>query len=416
MFNNKITLSNIKSHVIFKVIAYSVMFVFLSFLINYILSLTIRSLIPYVIWPDTTRYEVDTVYGFLSPIKLWSNFDANYYLGIILNGYDRGLFINAQGFKNWAFFPLYPLTVKYFTLIFFSTPNATTYFNMGILLSNIFLCISIIFMFLVFRLLNLSFHTWLVTVLVLFAFPTSYFLHIFYTESLFLMLSVLILYFGIKKNYLLAYVICGIATATRFQALTLLLFLSTFYVINNLISDFKFSTLIKFVLYNIIGMSGILLFFNYLYDVTGNFFSAIDIQKYWRGNELSYPFHSLYFFFLNLSKGIEYRYFIYNFLGLALLILVLGLSFWFLRDKKMSKKLKVPTFIYMLSYIGISSVSSYPSSVFRFFSASVGVFILFGSLFNKYPKLSYYFILIFAFLHSLFLLIFTNAYPISYGF
>ncbi len=54
-------------------------------------------------------------------------------------------------------------------------------------------------------------------------FPTSFYLIAPYTESIFLALSLVVIYFSLKRNWLIAGIVCGIAALTRVQGLLLII-------------------------------------------------------------------------------------------------------------------------------------------------------------------------------------------------
>ena len=46
-----------------------------------------------------------------SPLSLWQQYDAKWYLGIATHGYGWSLYGGLRGHSSLAFFPLYPLLV-----------------------------------------------------------------------------------------------------------------------------------------------------------------------------------------------------------------------------------------------------------------------------------------------------------------
>jgi len=136
----------------------------------------------------------------------WANFDGVHYLHIADEGYAQ--------FEQ-AFFPLYPLIIKYTGLVL-----GNRLFS-SLVISNIcfLLCL-----FLLYKLVRLDFSSkvakWTVVFLVLF--PTSFFFGAVYTESLFLMLVLLSFWAARTGRWWLAGVAGVLATATRFVGIMLL--------------------------------------------------------------------------------------------------------------------------------------------------------------------------------------------------
>lgn len=142
---------------------------------------------------------------------IWQRWDALQYLKIAENGYtavgdDRFLIV---------FFPFYPLLVSVFS---FLTGNY--------LVAAFFVtAIASIAHGLVFRELVKLDHSETIaqlSVLFLFIFPTSYFLHIPYTESLFLSLTIGAFLAARKRAWLIAGILGGLACMTRINGLVLL--------------------------------------------------------------------------------------------------------------------------------------------------------------------------------------------------
>ena len=144
-------------------------------------------------------------------LGIWQRWDALQYLKIAEKGYtavgdDRFLIV---------FFPFYPLLVSVFSLL---TGNY--------LVAAFFVtAIASIALGLVFRelvKLDQSETIAQLSVLFLFIFPTSYFLHIPYTESLFLSLTIGAFLAARKRAWLIAGILGGLACMTRINGLVLL--------------------------------------------------------------------------------------------------------------------------------------------------------------------------------------------------
>ncbi|MEP6946437.1 MAG: hypothetical protein ABJA02_11010 [Acidobacteriota bacterium] len=141
---------------------------------------------------------------------IWNRWDAPAYIGIAQHGYA------AVGDRHWdiVFFPLYPLLVSLFSL-----PTGD-YVQGGVLVS----AVASVFLALYFhRLIKLDYPHWVAdrAIWFLFIFPTAYFLHIPYTESLFLALVVGTFYSVRKERWLLAGILGAAACATRVNGLIL---------------------------------------------------------------------------------------------------------------------------------------------------------------------------------------------------
>ena len=109
--------------------------------------------------------------------------DSGWYKNIALNGYT---------FKSTAFFPLFPMLLKFFNTIHISPVYS------GVILSNIFFIILLHFFMALVRLDYKEKDVYKITLL-LALFPTSFFFSCAYTESLYMMLTVVSLY-AIRKH------------------------------------------------------------------------------------------------------------------------------------------------------------------------------------------------------------------------
>lgn len=149
------------------------------------------------------------------PSWIWGfgGFDGVHYLRIAQNGYTSVYYP--------AFFPVFPLLIRFFGNIIPKNPLLNTaiyvdpaFFYSGIILANIFFLAALYFLYKLFRIDYSQKISWLALILLV-IFPTSFYFGSIYTESLFLLLSVLVLYESRKRKFLLAGLFCAVASATR---------------------------------------------------------------------------------------------------------------------------------------------------------------------------------------------------------
>lgn len=142
---------------------------------------------------------------------IFSRWDASSYLKIAEFGYDPS---GADKFRL-VFFPLYPALIALFQIVF------RDYVLSALVVSGAAtLALGLSFRELV--KLDYSESTAQSAVLFLFIFPTSHFLHISYTESLFLALSVGCFLAARKRNWLLVGILGALACLTRINGLILI--------------------------------------------------------------------------------------------------------------------------------------------------------------------------------------------------
>lgn len=136
----------------------------------------------------------------------FGNFDGAYYLLIAAKGYT----INA------GFFPFFPLVINFFTGLFGqdTLPFDPRQYLAAITLTSFFFFTGLIVFY---KLLKLDYKEniaiW--SIIFLLIFPTSFFFAVIYSESLFLLLSLLSFYLARKKKWFLAGIIGSFLSATR---------------------------------------------------------------------------------------------------------------------------------------------------------------------------------------------------------
>lgn len=144
----------------------------------------------------------------------FGNFDAAYYLMIAAKGYT----VNA------GFFPLFPLSIHLANS--FLNPSADGPFGpiqyfAAITLVSIYFIVSLIVFYKLIR-LDYKENIAIWSVFFLLIFPTSFFYAAIYSESLFLILSLLSFYFARKKKWVWAGTTGALLSATRLVGITIL--------------------------------------------------------------------------------------------------------------------------------------------------------------------------------------------------
>src|SRR5580765_417507 len=143
-------------------------------------------------------------------LEVWNRWDSLNYQKLAEFGYSA----SGELKPLLVFYPLYPWTVRLFALVF--RDYLVSAFIVSTLAS---LVTAIVFL----RLVELDYSKELAqrAVWFLFIFPTSYFLHIGYTESLFLMLAISCVYAARKQRWLVAALFGALTCLTRANGLVL---------------------------------------------------------------------------------------------------------------------------------------------------------------------------------------------------
>ncbi len=224
-------------------------------------------------------------------LDMWFRWDAGWYSTIINEGYR--MVEDVYTTSNLAFFPVYPLLVKLLLAPF--PPEMMTNSLMiavGIILSNVMLLGALFLLYkltlLVFKPTEKSTQIAQLAVWLLLVFPASFFLSSFYTESSFLFFSLLSFYLAKKRRWGWASLAAAVTGATRVVGIMIALPLLWEYLDS---IDWKLKNLKGSVLWFGLVPLGILLFFSYLYYLTGDFLAAVKVQSAW-GRRTSNPLRS----------------------------------------------------------------------------------------------------------------------------
>jgi len=180
----------------------------------------------------------------------WANFDGVHYLLIAANGYTQ----------DAGFFPMYPLLIFFLTSIISPTSSIYPFHPIQYLavlfVTNLFFGLAL---FMLYKLVSLDYQDSLPILIIIFtlAFPTSFFFASIYSESLFLLLSLLSFYFARTNRWFLASLCGGFLTATRLVGIAIIPALIYEFVKKER-SLFKFKSL--YLLLSLLGILGYMLF------------------------------------------------------------------------------------------------------------------------------------------------------------
>ncbi len=208
-------------------------------------------------------------------LSIFSAADAGWYINIAKNGYHRE---PAQGTiqRNWAFFPLYPLLLSFFSKFW------NSYVGVGVILSNISFFFALVLLYKFSLQYGMTKSQAAEALWLLCLFPTSYFFSAPFTESLFLLLVIGSFYLVQKDKFLLSALCFSLSTATR--PLGLLMLPGYLLFCHKKVRLFS----IQSVLITIIAPLGIVLFMLHLYALTGDPLAFSKNQAAWgRGGENS---------------------------------------------------------------------------------------------------------------------------------
>lgn len=156
-------------------------------------------------------------------VFIWGNFDGTHYMEIARNGYHP---------LEHAFFPLYPILIKFLFEIFKFIDVYLPYLNSAQIISNLAFILS---MFFVYRTLEIDrkSNLFLLMLFTIILFPTSYSYGAAYNDSLFFLFAILTIYFARKRSFFLSSIMGALATLTRLNGLALVFIILLEYVASN---------------------------------------------------------------------------------------------------------------------------------------------------------------------------------------
>lgn len=220
-------------------------------------------------------------------VDMWVRWDSGWYLSVAQSGYQMGENVRVE--SNLAFFPVYPLLIS---LVQYPIPmeNTIAVALAGLLVAQVafFTALVVVHAFVqrITKDKDLANATiWFVAV-----FPSSFFLSSVYSESTFLLLSALSLWWAVTKRWWLAGIAGSLLGATRLVGLAILIPLVWIYLDQ---IQWNLSKVTTQAAWLAVVPLGILAFFSHLYDVTGSFFAALSVQEAW-GRNLANPLQSFF--------------------------------------------------------------------------------------------------------------------------
>lgn len=232
-----------------------------------------RVLLVFVEWFGAGRITV--VYNFyglgkiIDLFKAWANWDGGHYLGIAQRGYEYNF--------QYAFFPLYPLVVKLFSIITFGDA-----FLAGHLVSTASTILCLIFLY---RLVRLKYNEDIAfrSLIYLLLFPSAFFLVSAYTESTYLFFSISAFYFSFKKNWKLACFFGMLTAVTRPFGIFLVFALGIEYFQQ---INFQYKKIEKNILWFFITPLGLLSYMIFLFNKFGDPLYFIKVQIHWQRSDV----------------------------------------------------------------------------------------------------------------------------------
>lgn len=339
------------------------------------------------------------------------SWDSGWYLNILNEGYDNNYpeyephdYMCNTGLghcqRNFAFFPVYPILVKGLSVL----TNIPIEYS-GLLISNLFFCISTILIFLIAKKVfnkKVAYYSYLVFLI----FPTNYIFSAFMTESTFILFLLLSIYFSLNNKWLIAGIAAAILSGTRNTGVLVLIPMILIYLENNnyrsieyIISNFKEilkKLNIKFLISLMLAPLGLISFMLYLHFHLGDAFGFVNIQDYW-----DKPVDNV-----SILLAIPYSLINYKLEG-ALIIHLYNLAYLFgfivLIFYSLKKKILPYSFLSIMFWLLVPMLSGSLLALPRYMSVLFPMYLIIGVIISKYKVLRLIFIILF-FIASIYLL------------
>lgn len=352
--------------------------------------------------------EIAIQYNLPKFLTAFANFDGAHYLLIAKNGYTQ---------YQQAFFPLYPLLIRWLSFIFLSN-----YLLTALVISNVSFLLGLYIFSRYLKLISPSFdkpaspaggfHP-VSVILFLLIFPTSFFFGAVYTEGLFFLFFVATLYFLKKEKYGLTAICAFLASLTKLIGL----FLIIFFVLK-FISNFKLKIKnFRLLIIIISPLLGLFLYSLYLSKTTGDPFFFLNSQwafgAHRSSNIIFLP--QVYYRYLNIffTAKFNFQYFIALFEFLTFNFVFIFLVFGLIKNFR----LKIKNYdiiglgLFSLVNLLLPTLTGTFSSIPRYALFSLSFFIYLSQIKNSSIKLAI--AIIFVIFHIILLGAFSQGYFIS---
>ena len=211
-------------------------------------------------------------------LDIWNTWDAQHYISIAKHGYAA----LTEGGKhlNIVFFPLYPFLTKLFSFVF------QNYTVSALIVSNLAYAAAAYYLY---KLVKLDFERddAYRAVIYFSVFPTAYFLHAAYTESLFLALTISSFYYARNGRWAFSGALGMLAAATRITGVILIPVLIVEYLSQK---DYKLRDIRPDIIWIAAIGVGLLAYLILNYVVAGDPLYFMEIQKEHWNKKLDFPY------------------------------------------------------------------------------------------------------------------------------
>ncbi len=339
-----------------------------------------------------------TQFSFPQWIESFANFDGIFYLRIAHDGYSQ---------YEQAFFPLVPLLIRAAAPVF-----GGNLLIAGLTLSFVSFLTGAYYLVQLLRLHGVRNPMTILALLLVF--PTSFFFHSLYTESLFFLLAVLTFYFHHKGWKKYAALTASLASATRLVGV----FLAIPFVVDAFralkMEKREVKSAIQALFGALLSSGGLMIYMVYLWHTTGNPLAFADAQTaFGAGRSTSFvPLPQVYYRYgkILLSNGANFATAI-SLLEVTIFSLVFFTILYDLWKKRSQANPFLSLHLFSLANILFPTISGTFLSIPRFALLSLSFFVILGSVRRR--VLLWAPAALFAILHITLLMYFVQGYFVA---
>lgn len=216
-------------------------------------------------------------------------FDCAWYLSVAQHGYSTIESADQPGATNLGFYPLFPMLVRVI-----ATLLGTDVFHTAVAVTNVCFYVALVYVYRYARLLNLDHTAALLSAALLCVLPQSIAFSAVYSESPFLLLLVVAMFYLRRESYLIAGIAAALLSATRANGIFFVVFGSAWVIRNDGLRAFlaPWRTPEKFVPI-VLAPLGLFLFWAYCFMTTGDAFAGPSSMYHGWGWYFSPPWETL---------------------------------------------------------------------------------------------------------------------------
>jgi Gpi18-like mannosyltransferase len=340
-------------------------------------------------------------------LESFNKFDSGFYFQIVDNGYPKINMASSADATRISFFPLYPLLIKAMRLLGLGLNNIAS----ALILSNGLLVLALYYIYKICEDRGFERNEIYLVIALILIYPSSIFYSVPYTESLFLFLSAVTIFYATRGDYLKASISAGLSSVSRFPGVV-----NIAYVFFMLLAEEELKTNTKNHIKKSIGYMAtasvpLIIYFSYMKYLTGDFLAPLHDVSNW-GRKLSIPFQSYVDYILHpyFTSGGGWNNGVLSFV-IATVVIALFVYYTIANYKKLNPKQKVLLLYgFLIIVVPFSNFGSELVSIPRYLMVSIPMYIYIVELYRKREFIFSGYLYLFAALNTLITIGYFNGY------